>query len=409
MRLFATANGVALYAPRARAAVLSEWTLDQAKRFEAATADDKSWSEVFPERTLSSGGPSSLVSMAIMPTARCNFSCGYCYAAAAHGSATLSELQIRAAIAYYYGRWGGPGKSVSICILGGGEPLVAPQTTRAAMRIARETEQATGTRARVSLVTNGSLIDVPLATDMMRWNITPRISFDILPDLQRKQRGDYGAVVRGLRNLAEAGLQPEIRTVITAQSVGRLPEMVERVAQAHPEVHVMRADPVAGAEERNGLTLFEQFPEAFAAARRLARQYGIALDCMPWRLPFWGATSSFCVGEFGISPEGTLGICHRKSSCAELSAAGWNFGAIAVDGTMRIDETRLAALTSPVAIPFACRACVLAECCRGGCRATRILRESSVIRRARCNMLRRCFDLAAEEWLEWHRETGGTT
>ena len=40
VRLFATANGVALYAPRARAAVLSEWTLDQAKGFEAATADD---------------------------------------------------------------------------------------------------------------------------------------------------------------------------------------------------------------------------------------------------------------------------------------------------------------------------------------------------------------------------------
>lgn len=406
---FALPNGkVALYAPRTHFPFLHQTSLAEASRLNAKATNEWEWNAIFPEKQ-SRDGTGVLSTMSLMPSAHCNFHCPYCYAANAHGNAKLGEKQTKGAIEYFFSRWGGRETSLAVSILGGGEPLTAPEITRMAMRIVRKVEASTASRAQVSLVTNGSLINAELADDLLRWDIIPRISFDVLPHLQQEQRGEYAAVVRGLRYLAQAGLHPEIRTVITARSVGRLVELVDRVHVSFPEVRVVRADPVAGDNAFSLLTFADEFPERFAEARRVARRVGIMLDCMPWRLPFWGASPTFCPGEFCISPDGIISICHRKSGLQECMDAGWNYGEVDLSGTVHIDEGRLANLTRGHPVPESCASCVLGEVCRGGCRATRALNDSQGNREARCRMFRRCFELAAEEWLELEQDSGDTT
>lgn len=407
---FLLADGsIALYSPRTHDPVLRNVTAFEASRLNSVAKDDNRWKDLFPERDVGIGTPSQISAMALLPSACCNFHCSYCYAAGSHGSATLGERQLQSAIKYFFDRWGGFKKYVTISILGGGEPLCAPEITHSAMRFIRETEKDTGSIAQVVLVTNGSLVNSNVADALAYWNITPRVSFDVLPDIQSSQRGEYNAVVQGLHLLIDAGLEPEIRTVVTSKSVGRLCEIVECVLQNYPQVHTLRADPVIDADVHGAWVLANEFPARFSEARQYGRRNGLMLDCLPWRLPFWGSKPSFCPGEFCVSPDGTLGICHWKSGYKECSAAGWNFGEVAIDGSIHIDESRLSYLTRGEQIQEECRRCVLGEVCRGWCKARRAINGFSEVRKAHCQLLRKCFDLVAVEWLEWQQNLGGVT
>lgn len=399
---FSRSSGdVALYMPRSKDCVLLQVSRLEAERLDRLP--DEIWRNQFPERKLETGGPEQINAMALLPTARCNFHCSYCYAAAAHGTNELHESQIIGASKYFFARWGGADKELLVSILGGGEPLCASDVSCSAMRIIRELEKNSGAIVQLVLVTNGSLVENKVVEALVHWNVTPRVSFDVLPDVQYSQRGEYDAVIQGLNRLVGAGLRPEIRTVITTKSVGRLCEIVERVLHDYPQVRVLRADPVSDTNVDSSWILAQEFPSRFSEARRLARSNGLMLDCVPWRLPFWGSKPSFCPGEFCVSPDGTLGICHWKSGHRECSEAGWDFGKVDLDGTVHVNENRLGDLTCGEPVPDSCRQCALGEVCRGWCRAVRALDNFAGVRAARCRLLRRCFDLVMEEWLEWKR------
>src|SRR5215203_3078682 len=153
--------------------------------------------------------------------ARCNFNCTYCYwfrdesvydrppiLTAEAESSLLEKLEshvVRHNLEYF---------SV---LFHGGEPLLFGKRRFVALldRLAL-IQQRTGCKIRLSITTNGSLIDNEWAHLFRYFNVNPTVSIDGPPEIHDRARIDRAGrpthirVIRGLNLLRKVGIEPGV-------------------------------------------------------------------------------------------------------------------------------------------------------------------------------------------------------
>lgn len=366
-----------LYAPYAKEVRLC--TVDEIRQMESRNGplSDQD-TDLFQARRKYEAGilPSSekdIAFLSVLPTAACNFHCPYCYAGNMHNPDTLEPSQIGSALTYLLSKKRSDHFGFSITMIGGGEPTLRPDlieyTVITAKRLAIENKKGID----LTLVTNGSRVTPDLASFLKQHNVHVRVSFDVLPDIQEKQRGCFHEVDSGLRLLEHAGCIIEVRTVVTPSNVGRLTETCAYLQKNYPFVKKLNLDPVVSEKAFENLNCFssfcKDFQQNFLEALNFCAKSGLVLDNILTRLLLGGPRHSYCPGEISLSPDGTLSICHQKSTSEECRKYGFSFGEIDKSGKMMIRKDQFRKLLNHNEEQERCSQCFLQPVCRGGCKA----------------------------------------
>lgn len=157
-----------------------------------------------------------VVLIVLWTTGRCNLKCKYCYAAPAVGEGDMDFLTAARALDYFAAY---PMKIQ----FAGGEPLLNYELICRIYEYVREK----GYQARFQMQTNGTLLDREKAKKLKEMKIALGVSLDGPPDVNEMLRGGTKQTVHGLQCLASEGITVNLNSVVTAQNVMRLPELVD--------------------------------------------------------------------------------------------------------------------------------------------------------------------------------------
>ena len=132
-------------------------------------------------------------------TARCNFRCGYCYAAP-HGSAEMTPEIAEAAVrlALETSQREDPGQNIGI-IFFGGEPLLRRDLIEHTLRYCRSLARPDGPSFYFKLTTNGSLLNESFLTDPLTHKVFVAMSHDGVAaahDYHRRDAAGHGTFER---------------------------------------------------------------------------------------------------------------------------------------------------------------------------------------------------------------------
>lgn len=105
-----------------------------------------------------------------------------------------------------------------------------------------------GRKLPLSIVTNGSIINVDIVQFILKHNVSLSVSFDILEEIQNKQRGQYRKVVANINHFAENGVDVALNTVITIDKVNRMVEMIENMGNTMPLVKKVSFKPIISSD-----------------------------------------------------------------------------------------------------------------------------------------------------------------
>ncbi len=153
--------------------------------------------------------------LVLLLTTRCNLACKYCYLACGQEGEDMPWEVFRAVLA----RLRITPREV---ILSGGEPTLVPDLLRRIVKALRERFP----RLRLSLQTNGTLLEPKLIEFLQVFRVGLGVSLDGPPEINEALRGGTGAVVKGLRLLADQGLACGVTVTVTWANARRLGETV---------------------------------------------------------------------------------------------------------------------------------------------------------------------------------------
>lgn len=370
-----------IYAPIADAMLLVSH--DEADALEQAVErpDESEWAEVV--ETLLAGIPAAQRSskvnhvdefllMYVLPNYTCNFSCSYCFSAKGRSAKALDKAHLKAALDYFIDSNRVSSKRLAISYLGGGEPTLSWDVVKFGLEYADQRAREHGIEMMTTMVTNGSRITDEMVTVLSEHNVLVRVSFEILEDIQNLQRGQYPAVCRGLDRLSKSRRKPMVRSMITPDNVRRMSEMIELLHERFPYVEQVLFDPITSKETFHEVEATRAFYDAyythFLEARRLGQHYGIEVACAPLR-NLNMVVERFCTGEFCLTPEGTITLCHQISSPNESNYSNYIYASVNAEGKMEIDDEKFQKLidTHTIYSNPRCKDCFIKWNCGGGC------------------------------------------
>ncbi len=147
---------------------------------------------------------------------RCNLKCKYCYADTRKQQHDMDFPTAVKVLEYF-------GDTPLKIQFAGGEPLL----NYALICRIDEYIRRHGYDVQFQLQTNGTLIDQEIAAKIKRMQIAVGVSLDGPPEVNEMLRGGTKSAVNGIRKLAQAGINININSVVTAENVERLPELVD--------------------------------------------------------------------------------------------------------------------------------------------------------------------------------------
>lgn len=309
----------------------------------------------------------------ILSNNTCNFHCIYCYSAAGRSNTKLRIDQITPLIDYLFDGRHNPAHPYDIHFSGGGEPLLSLDIIHETIDYIKQAHSH-GNRHpyRLGIVTNGSLLDAETAEYLHSEGVEIVVSFEILEELQNKERGSYVQVVTNLETLLKKGIPFAIRTTFTHESVSHMCDMIDELHVRFPGLNGVVFDTVLSSE------LFETpeeleayyagFLENFYLARELGKTYSICVGSLAAE-PLLLLRDRTCAGKFVLTPWGTLTACSRVSSPIEKHYDQYEYGCI-YDGQLYIDQNRFSTIMHDCNIYTtpACQNCFAKWNCGGGCR-----------------------------------------
>lgn len=154
----------------------------------------------------------------LMVTEDCNLRCSYCYEAS-KSRRYMGPGDAEEAIELLFKQDGPLGLEIY-----GGEPLLNPKTTMAALKYARLMETKTGKRCRVSISTNATLINEEMI-EMLEEFDAVQLSIDGIEkahDMNRvteKGKGSYHMIEPWLRDLASHSINTQISMAVSPDNV----------------------------------------------------------------------------------------------------------------------------------------------------------------------------------------------
>lgn len=332
--------------------------------------------------------------MYVLPNNICNFSCSYCFSAKGRGKGVLKISELKSALEWFIDPQRTESRKLAISYLGGGEPTLSWDVLKFGLTYGAELAHKYGFEIYTTVVTNGSKITREMVEVFNMCHVGVRVSFEILPEIQNLQRAHYEDVCGGLDLLCECDIPPMVRSMITPDNVCLLERMVEELHKRFPVVNHVLMDPITSAETFKEVKATREFYDLyyghFIAARKLAESLGITLDCAPIR-NLELVVERFCTGEFCLTPQGTITICHQVSSPREQHYEDFQYAYVdELTGKMVINEEKFQELKSRGTVYGnpKCKDCFIKWNCGGGC-LMQSMQYSDEIQDVVCDFTRR--------------------
>lgn len=316
--------------------------------------------------------PDELYQVDILCNYTCNFKCIYCYSAAGRSQGEVMFDDVKAVVDYMFK----PGRKQEnpyiINFSGGGEPLLSFHLIKKAVEYIHGIADNTGYKYNIGLVTNGSLITSEIIDYFTKWKVDMAVSFEILPDLQNKERGSYEKVAANIDMMLDRGFPFGIRTTFTPESVSRMCEMIEEVHQRFPKLHKVVFDVVLAPSLFETPERLKEYYSTFLAeyykAKALANNYGIALESVAVETLSM-VRDRTCEGKIVLTPSGTISSCARVSSPLEKQYRNYIYGEVK-NGRITFNNEQFKAIldTHNIYTQPECADCFAKWNCGGGCR-----------------------------------------
>lgn len=316
--------------------------------------------------------PDELYQIDILCNYTCNFKCVYCYSAAGRSQGEVKFEDVKA-IADYLFKSGRKQKNPYIInFSGGGEPLLSFPLIQKTIEYIHSVADSTGYKYNIGLVTNGSLITPEIIDYFTKWKVDMAVSFEILQDLQDKERGCYSRVAANIDMMLERGFPFGIRTTFTPESVSRMSEMIEEVHSRFPKLRKVVFDVVLSPtlfETPDQLKkYYETFLSEYYKAKVLARKYGITLESIAVETLSM-VRDRTCEGKIVLTPSGTVSLCARVSSPREKLYGSYIYGEVK-NGAVSFDKNAFRNILNShnIYTQPECAVCFARWNCGGGCR-----------------------------------------
>ena len=301
---------------------------------------------------------------------KCNFSCTYCYAASGRSSKEATFEQIAQMLDYFFSPNSSKESKRSIVFIGGGEPLLSWDLLEKSVLYAEQKARLTQKDLFINITTNTSLFDDSKIRFLLAHNISLTCSFDILPDIQNKQRGHYDIVATNLKKLLSAGVNAHIQATITPSAIAVMPNMVDEISKHFPGIRVLKMEMVWDSQvlkSRESVSKYiTDFYTAYGSARQKATEKNIDIFNS-----FVNAAQitrdRYCGGAFVFTPEGKLSACPYVSASIEKGYEKMIYGNITDNGPIVITHKIQAFLNYKAENHSKCQDCYAKWNCGGGC------------------------------------------
>ena len=212
---------------------------------------------------------------------KCNFHCGYCYSAAGRSNAELDMKQIEVILRFFLSSERKAPKKRTVMFMGGGEPMLSWNLLKEATLLAESIGQEQGVEVDFSLTTNGSIMNNEMMEFFKTHRFTIQISFEVLPDVQRAQRGPFDQVAANVTNISSKGINHYVRATITKDNVDRIPEMVRYCQEHFPNVKKLSCQQVVDPSYFNDVAVvndfFDRYFKAFREGVAIGKETGLVV------------------------------------------------------------------------------------------------------------------------------------
>jgi uncharacterized protein len=322
--------------------------------------------------------------MGLLPTRGCNLSCRYCGFVAPDESSRVMDLELaRDAVDWYLGLVGRTGLRQAEIHFFGGEPFCAAEVLDFTTHYARIRAEKAGVAVRFEIATNGVFSErrAAWAADNLD---TIVLSLDGPPEIHdlhrpcRDGRGSFAMVDRSARIIAEGAAQLFFRTCVTAQTVGRMPELAAWFCQNYRPQGVC-FEPVQPMAQPGYVQLEPpdpwEFARDFVQAARVLEAHGVepvyaAADISARRVSFCPVGQDVAI----VSPDGAISACYLLRRDWQAKGLNLDLGHIAESGAVELDEEAVdfARGLNVWNKPF-CVHCFCKWHCAGGCHVNHIL------------------------------------
>lgn len=320
----------------------------------------------------------------------CNLRCGYCFAGTGdfgHSRGLMSKEVAEQAIEFII-KNSGPRINSEIDFFGG-EPLMNMDTVRHAVTYVRRREIETGKKFKLTLTTNGVLLNDEITQYLNDNNISLVLSLDGRREVHDNMRpfangkGSYDMVLQNVTKAIQSRNDQNyyLRGTFTAQNLDFAADVVDMADQGCTQLSV---EPVVSKDSKYALTE-EHLPKLFEQYDELAKIYlerkrnGQGFDffhfnldinhgpCVAKRLSGCGAGHEY----FAVTPEGDLYPCHQFVGREEYLLGNVVEG---VKNTQMPNEFR----QTHVLTKEECRECWARYYCGGGCHANAQLFNNTI-------------------------------
>lgn len=313
---------------------------------------------------------SDIQKMAIIPNHRCNFSCSYCYSAKGRNGEILDINKLRMGLNYFINPNRLKDRHISISFIGGGEPLLSWGIVKYGIEYATELASRYNFKLRMTLITNGSIINNDIVETLKQYKVLPDVSFDIIEDAQNKNRQNFAKVCKTIDTLCQNELTPSINATITPDTVERMDEMVLFMAKRFPKIQNMVFEPVVSNKIFSTTTqlhdFYQKYLTGFAVAKQIASNEGRNVTCRIYK-NIDSLLERGCPSKFTLTPQGDISICYCISSPNEEKFNERTYGRITTN-TVELDEKKFNTIHKIDVHSFAkCDDCFAKWHCGGGC------------------------------------------
>lgn len=302
----------------------------------------------------------------------CNFHCSYCYSAAGRSNKRMPEPAWRKTIDFIFAEERKNKLPVRIHFSGGGEPLISFPEIQKVVAYIEEKHAESGRRYSMGIVSNGSLLTDEIIEYIRDKKIDLVISFEVLPELQNRERGAYDKVKANLARLHELNCPFGIRSPLTEDALPLLPTMLDTLKSEYPYITSLTVEPVHSPEwygtPEKLKSYFDLFYEVYTKAHEQAEKLGIFLGSNTFALLKYRRKAK-CMCKMVVTAEGTISYCARVAASTEPLYDRFIYGTCNTDTNAPVfDAEKFAAINRHnIEEQPQCRQCFARWNCGGDC------------------------------------------
>jgi radical SAM protein with 4Fe4S-binding SPASM domain len=287
----------------------------------------------------------------------------------------LSFEKLKNTIDFFIDKKGNNNKPLSISFMGGGEPMISWCLVKDGILYAKEKSEINNKQINFTIITNGTILTDEMLEVIDENKINISISFEIIEEIQNKQRGQYDKVVTTISKLISKNIIPQINSTITPANVDRMEEMYELLDTQFPKISNMMFEPVTSTglfSIAENLDIFlNKYTDSFLKIDLKARQKNKSLTSFPYLRTVF-PTERACAGEFCLTADGKLSGCYCISTENDLGYAKSIYGEVFEKGdsnnNINIKKENFKNLIEDnVYTKEKCNNCVVKWNCGGGC------------------------------------------